>query len=263
MKRDPAARAMRRGKLSEREAVLEMVWFAVLVSAAAAGLVQTVTGFGSAIMLMLALPYFFDMLHAPALASAITLGLSVGLAWRFRKLINYRQTLPLAAVYVMASTLVISKAGALDLNLLSMAFGLFLILLSLYYLLLPKSVSLRPSLWSALLCAAAAGVCGGMFGIGGPLLVVYFLAVSESKNSYLANLQLLFAITNLVNTLTRAYYGIYTLALVPLTLVGILGINLGKLVGLRVLDRIDIERMKQVVYVFVGISGVLTLVGHL
>ena len=110
--------------------------------------------------------------------------------------------------------------------------------------------------------ALAAGVCGGLFSIGGPLLSIYFLAMFPSKRSYLANLQTLFVFTNLINTATRIYCGIYTWALVPLTLVGIVGVNVGKGIGLRILDRIDIRWMKRMVYIFIGISGVLTLIDH-
>ncbi|MGE4276309.1 MAG: sulfite exporter TauE/SafE family protein [Lawsonibacter sp.] len=240
-----------------------MIWFAVFFSAVAAGFIQSVTGFGSAVMMLLGISYFFDMLHAPAVVSVVALSLSAGLAWRFRKQVDYRQTIPVAVIYISVSTVIISFSGALDLNVLSLAFGLFLVALSLYYLLLSKSLAFHPGPICTVLCAASAGVSGGLFGVGGPLVAIYFLASAKSKESYVANLQFLFLITNTVNTIARIYHGIYTVELVPFTLVGIVGIQLGKLAGLRVLDRIDMERMKQSVYIFIGISGVLTVVSHL
>ena len=63
--------------------------------------------------------------------------------------------------------------------------------------------------------------------------------------------------------MVRIHYGIYTAELVPLSLVGIVGINLGKWAGLRILNRIDIERMKRIIYIFIGVSGILTIVNHL
>ena len=61
----------------------------------------------------------------------------------------------------------------------------------------------------------------------------------------------------------RVSEGIYTFDLLPYTLVGIVGITLGKLLGLRVLDKLDIDRMRRIVYAFVGISGVVNLVSNL
>lgn len=240
-----------------------MIWAAVFLSAAVAGLIQSVTGFGAAVMMMLVVPYFFDMIRAPALVSTVALGLSVVLAWRFRRYVEWKLTLPVAAVYILFSTAAISLLGSLDLNGLTIAFAVFLILLSLYYQFFAKSVAIRPTIASALVCGAVAGVCGGLFSIGGPISALYFLPAAKSKEHYIANLQMLFAITNSVNLVVRAVRGIYTLDLVPLTVLGILGVNLGKIAGLRVLDRLDIDKMKQIVYIFIGVSGVLTLVSHL
>ena len=75
-----------------------MIWAAVFLSAAVAGLIQSVTGFGAAVMMMLVVPYFLDMIRAPALVSTVALGLSVVLAWRFRRYVEWKLTLPVAAV---------------------------------------------------------------------------------------------------------------------------------------------------------------------
>lgn len=232
-------------------------------AAVGAGLIQTVTGFGAAVMMMLVLPSFFGLVQAPALASVIALGLSAGLFWKLRRQVDYKLVLIQAAIYVSVSTVTISQSGGFDIDLLALVFGLFLICLSLYYLFLSKAVAVRPGPVTALVCGVGAGFFGGLFGVGDPLSAVYFLAASKSKESYVANLQMLFVISNTVNTIVRVRYGVYTLALVPLSLVGIVGINLGKLAGLRILDRIDIEGMKRIVYIFIGVSGVLTLAGHL
>lgn len=231
----------------------------VFVTAAAAGFVQSVTGFGCAVVMMVVFPHLFDMLQAPALTSAIAFGLAVGLSWRFRAHVEARKALPMAATYVMMSTVAINLARGLDLERLTMVFGLFLMLLSAYYLFMPGGMRVGTSLAAGLPWAAVAGVTGGLFGIGGPLLVIYFLNASRSKESYIANLQMIYLFSNFFNTLTRTVHGIYTWELVPLTLLGVLSINLGKMAGLRVLDRIDIVKMKTLVYLFIGISGAINV----
>ena len=231
----------------------------VFSTALVAGVVQSITGFGCAVVMMVVFPHLFDMLHAPALTSAIAFGLAVGLAWRFRAHVEARKALPMAAAYVLMSTIAINLARGLDLERLTAVFGLFLILLSAYYLFVPGGMSVGTSLAAGLPWAVAAGVTGGLFSIGGPLLVIYFLNASKSKESYIANLQMIYLCSNFFNTLTRTIHGIYTWELVPLTLLGIVGINLGKVAGLRVLDRIDIARMKKLVYLLIGISGIINV----
>ena len=53
-----------------------MLYAISFFTAMAAGAIQTITGFGAAIILMTVLPYFFDILQASALASSITLGVT-------------------------------------------------------------------------------------------------------------------------------------------------------------------------------------------
>lgn len=240
-----------------------MVWIAVFLAAAAAGAIQSVTGFGAAVMMMLVVPHFFDMVRAPGLVSTICLGLGVALLWRFRKHVEWKVTLPVAAAYVLFSTLAIRMVGAVDLKALSVVFSIFLILLSLYYRFGEGRLTLRPTLTTALACGTAAGITGGLFGIGGPLVVLYFLPAARSKESYVANLQLLFTITNISGLAARVWTGIYTADLIPMTLLGVVGINLGKMVGLRVLDKLDIDRMRRIVYAFVGVAGAVNLVSNL
>ena len=49
------------------------------------GVVQTVTGFGGGIVMMLVFPYFFDITKAPALSAAIGMALSGSLTIKFWK----------------------------------------------------------------------------------------------------------------------------------------------------------------------------------
>ena len=47
-------------------------YIVIFLAAAVAGVIQTVTGFGAAVFMMLIMPYYFDMVTAPAITSAIT-----------------------------------------------------------------------------------------------------------------------------------------------------------------------------------------------
>jgi hypothetical protein len=238
-----------------------MLYLMLLIAAAAAGMLQTITGFGSAILLMLVLPHFFTMLQAPALSSSITLALTVALAWKFRKHLDLRLLLLPVLLYEVSSVAALTVADRLNLELLSLAFGVFLVALSLYFLLLSSTFTVRPTPVSAAVCSLISGVCSGLFGIGGPLMAVYFLSATDTKESYVANVQCLFAVTTGINLLIRMQKGFYTLDLLPFTLLGMVGISLGKALGLRVLNRIPIEAMKKLVYGFVGVAGVLNLLG--
>lgn len=241
------------------EAVI--LWLAIGGSAVLAGLIQSMTGFGAAVTMMLVVPRFFSMLQAPALTTAICMGLSAMLVWRFRTLVDLKFTLPLIVVYSLASMGTIQLAVGLDLKVLSVAFGVFLVGLSIYNLALAKSVALPATPAVGMTCALAAGVASGLFGTGGPIMAAYFLGAMKEKESYVANLQFVFMVTNFINWIVRVQKGIYTWNLLPLTVLGFVGINVGKVLGLKILDRIDLPLMQKIVYLFIGLSGVLTVVG--
>lgn len=240
-----------------------MVWLAVGLGAVLAGLVQTVTGFGSGVVLILILSHFFDMLAAPGINNTISLFLTVILAWQYRAYIDLKKVLLPGIPYVAVSMLTIQAARSADLSMLGVVFGLFLMTLSVYFLCFDKKVKLQANVPTALTCAVISGIFSGLFGVGGPLMALYFLQITHSREEYVGSLQLLFVVGNVLNTSTRIFSGIYTLALVPVTLVGVVGIFAGKLAGNRIAGKLDAETLKKIVYIFVGVSGVINLVQEL
>lgn len=240
-----------------------MIWLAVGLSSVAAGFLQTVTGFGAATVLMLVLPYFLDMAAAPALSSSICMGLAASLALRFRRAIRPRLVLLPSLIYTVTSVVAIRLAAGADLRLLSIAFGVFLILLSGYFLFFGSKAALKGGPMSMAVCSAVSGVCAGLFSIGGPTMALYYLAVTERKEEYLANIQFLFAFTYAAGLPARISSGAYTAALLPMTVLGIAAILAGRQLGLRVSERLDVERVKTLVFLYVGITGILTLIQQL
>ena len=240
-----------------------MLWISVVVMATLSGVVQAISGFGAGILMMLVLPQFFDMLTSSAIGSAISIGATGTLAWKFRKHMNLRITLLPAVVYMVCSLTVLNFIQGMDMALLTLVFGVFLVALSLYSFVFSKRMKLQPNWWTGTICAAISGVCSGLFGIGGPLMAVYFVSATEDKETYIGSLQGMFCVTSSVNLLMRVFKGIYTLDLLPLTLVGMLCINVGKLLGLRIVDRLNADTFRKVVYAFVGVAGILTILKNI
>ena len=240
-----------------------MLWLVLPLIAALGGIIHTITGFGSGIVMMLFLPSFLSMASAPALSSSINLFLSLVLAIKFRKHIRVRMFLLPIIPYLIGSTMAIYALSGFDMRMVAIAFGVFLIILSLYFTFVAKRVSVTPSWQTAVLCGGISGVTAGLFGIGGPLMALYFLAITDSKEEYTGNLQCMFTCTCLSNTMTRISQGYYTLDLIPLTILGLISINAGKSIGLKLLDKMDADLVRKVVYLFVGISGVLKVAQNL
>lgn len=228
-----------------------------------AGFVQSITGFGSSVVMMMVMPWFMDVLPASALSGAATLGLTSMMAWKYRKKMQLRSILLPLSVYCTASVAAVNIAGELDMELISMLMGLFFIALSVFFLFFSGRVKLKDNAPTALICGAVAGTISGLFSLGGPLMTLYFISVTEDREDYLARSQVMYFITGSVILISRVFKGIYTADLIPLTLVGMLGVNLGKAIGLRVAERINAAVFKKLVYLSVGIAGLVTVLEHL
>lgn len=240
-----------------------MVWLAVGLSSVAAGFLQTVTGFGAATVLMVVLPCFFDMVVSPALSSSICMGLAASLALRFRHAIRLRLVLFPILIYTAASVLSIRLSAEADLWLLSVIFGAFLVILSGYFLFFSSEAALKGGPLSMTICSIVSGVCAGLFSIGGPTMALYYLSAAKEKDEYIANIQFLFAVTYAAGLPARISSGAYTADLLPMTVLGIASILAGQQLGLSVSEKLDAELVKKLVFIYVGITGIITFIQQL
>lgn len=234
-----------------------------ILVAFAAGLLQAVTGFGGGIMIMTVLPSLISMNLAPAISGAICTPLSWSIAWKYRKFASLKTSCFPCIVYMIASSIAIRVSARVDMNYLKPVFGLLLVLMGLYFIFFSEKAKVNGNYLTAFVCSAASGLLGGFFGIGGPFLVLYFLAVTHSKEEYLGNINLLFAVTTLHQLLVRIHAGILTLDLAPLVLAGSCSVLLGRFLGSKIVERMDTGKMKTVIYLFLILSGIMTVINSL
>ena len=112
-------------------------------------------------------------------------------------------------------------------------------------------------------CGSLSGITNGMFGIGGPPIAVYYLAVSDSKEAYIGTTQFFFLITTLYTIVFRLSKGLICNGFWEYVLIGMVSILAGKLVGKKINDRISPETMKKCVYVCLFVTGVVTVIQSL
>ena len=167
-------------------------------------------------------------------------------------------------LYTVCSLVIINLLGNFDLHVLTALFGAFLIALAAYFLLFAKRVKLdQPGLAAGLVCSAFSGCCAGAFTIGGPMMALYFVAIARSKETYVGNMQFLFFTTNLINFTMRTVRGYFSAALLPMAGLGMVCILLGLWIGTRLSRKMSGDVARQVVYIGVGVSGLVTLVQEL
>lgn len=225
------------------------------------GFIQTTTGFGFGIFVMVFFPLYLLVLQASGLSSVIMIFLLSSLAWRYRKHLQWKQALLPAAIYLVVSTAVIRLAPHFSLTGINFWLGVLMIAIACYMAFMSKKISVRATPLSAAVCSSLSGVADGLFGIGGPPMTVYFMAVFGSdKLKYLGTIQCFFWATNLVNCVNRLSSGVLLPSTLLLAVPGIAGQFIGMAIGSKVVDRIRADQFRLFVYAFLGIAGVLTCI---
>ena len=99
---------------------------------------------------------------------------------------------------------------------------------------------------------------GGLFGVGGPCLALYMIAVADDEKTYLACLQAVFFLTNFIPTVDRVIRGVFTWEMVPVAIVGSIAALIGQFLGVKIGDKLDPDLTKRIIYICLAVSGLIT-----
>lgn len=229
----------------------------VLVSFVGA-LIQGVTGFGASLTIMTILPYFMALPQAVAISCVIPLAQMAALVWLYRRALNWRRVLVPSAFYLVGCWLSIRHTLSFDPTVLKFAFGIFLIVIGLYFLRFSDRAKVKDTIPVMVACSFISGLINGVFGIGGPLMVLYYMAACDSMEEYVANLQCCFLVTDIYCLVLRTQEGIFTADLIGPSLVGIVVILIGQALAARIVKKINSEAIiRRCTYVMVCVSGAI------
>lgn len=235
-----------------------------LIIAIGGGFIQATTGFGFGIFVMVFFPLYLPVLQASGLSSVILIFLLSSLAWRYRKYVQLKQVLLPVALYLVVSTTVIRLAPGFDLTGINFWLGIFMVVIAIYLAFMSKKISVQANFGTAAICSSLSGAADGLFGIGGPPMTIYFMAVfGNDKMRYLGTIQCFFWVTNLINCMNRLSSGILLNSTLILAIPGVIGQFIGVFFGSKVVDRINADQFRLFVYGFLGIAGVLTCVASI
>ena len=168
-------------------------YIVIFIFAVISGIAQGVCGFGAGVIMMIILPYFFSISQSAGIAGLISMALIVLMVIRYRKHIRMKNVIPPVILYAAVSATAIYFSPMVDQVLLKRLFGAFLILITLYHFFLDKKSSVKK--WPVPVSIAAiifSGACSGLFSVGGPLMVIYYMAHTDSKEEFLGTTEMLF-----------------------------------------------------------------------
>lgn len=232
----------------------------LILVGAGAGFVQRVSGFGLGIFAMLFLPYLMPSHAAAASVSCLfSCGTSVYNAAKYHKDTSFRTLLPLICAALVAVPVGVHFSASVPEKLLTTLLGVVLIALSIYFLFFSQRVHIRPTAFNGVLAGGLGGLLNGLFSTGGPPVVLYLVHATPDKLVYFATIQCYFAMTNIYATTVRAINSILTGEILLCAAVGLVGCAIGDTVGTRVFDKLNAQRVKQVIYAGMIVSGILMI----
>lgn len=235
-----------------------MLYLIIVVVSLVGALIQGVTGFGASLTIMTILPYFVSLPQSVALSGVIPLAQMVALVWLYRRALNWRRVLIPSAFYLVGCWLSIKHTLSFDPTALKFAFGIFLILVGIYFLKFSEKAKVKDTIPVMVICSFVSGLINGLFGIGGPLMVLYYMAACKSMSEYIACLQCCFFITDIYCLILRTQEGIFTADLIGPSIVGIIVILIGQAFAARIVKKINSEDIiRRCTYIMVCVSGVI------
>ncbi|MDD6283248.1 MAG: sulfite exporter TauE/SafE family protein [Oribacterium sp.] len=233
---------------------------AVIFGAAVLGsFIQSVSGFGYAIVLMSILPVFLSIQTASVLEVVTSSVMVCAIALRYWKNIRWRLiVLPMIANAVFGYIGICIQSAVPDV-MLRKILGICLIMLSFWMMKTRQAAKAGNWIMSGLAAGTLSGIMGGLMSIGGPPMVLYCLSVTDSKEEYAATLQMYFFLSSIYLLLTHIFMGHLTSQVWMSCIAAVLGLGIGTVVGLKVFRKIRQDAFRKVVCIFMVLAGVYML----
>lgn len=221
--------------------------------------VQRVSGIGYGIIVMLFFPLVLSMGEATALSGMGSLIASSVVAYTMRKHVNIKKAMMPMIPYCLIACLMMLFVKNAAHRLLMILLGIALCGMSVYCYFFSGRIRIRPTAKNAMIAGSIGGVLSGLFSMGGPPVMVYFISCSDTNDEYLANIQFFFVVSNTVSAVARFANGFVTPTVLWLLLPSAVAMVAANFLGGRVYKKISTEGLRKVVYGVVGLCGLLTI----
>lgn len=235
----------------------------VMIATLAGSYVQSVTGFGFGIIAMMFLPGLMAFTEANVLSSILGAFTSVMVILSVYRRVNWKNIVFPLISSTVTNYLAISFMSVAATDTLTLLLGIALFALSIYFFFFSSRIRIRATWYAGLIAGSVSGLMSGLFSIGGPAVVVYFLQSEKDTDSYVATISAYFLFSGIVSITLKALSGFVTGNVLAGTAIGVIGMVLGSLLGKRTRAAINPTLLKKAVYGFMAVSGLINVITSL
>jgi uncharacterized membrane protein YfcA len=228
------------------------------------GLLQGATSFGFAIFLMSLLPFVIPFKTASILVSFLNFIIGSQMFFLLRKNLNLKIFLAPVLSSIVSGMVGVHLLMLCREDLAKRILGAVLVLLAIYFVYFSnKNLRLVPNLKFGVIIGVISGLLCGMFNIGGPPLVIYYLYTTASNLEFKANIEFHFAIMALGTTMAHLAYGNVNPELIKLGVIGVISVVTAGFIGLKIFKRLNRNLLCKCIYILMFIMGALLVIkGH-
>lgn len=237
-----------------------MTYLWVAIIALLGSMLQTSTGFGFAIVTMALWPFFIPFKAAAAVEGFSAFVMVIYISIKLRKHINFKMLIFPTISSLITGTLGVFLLVSTGEAILRRALGAVLFLMSIYLFLFSERIKIKPTPAKGLLAGAISGILNGLFNVGGPPMVVYFLSSTDDKLEYNATIQFYFTLSAISVLGMHLAMGNFSLDIAKLSLASACGLVLGVFAGMYLFKKFSINTIKKTVYQSMAVFGLMLLI---
>ncbi len=237
-----------------------MQYILLLIICIIGSAIQSSIGFGFA---MLAIPLFSLVLpikYSILILAVSAMVLSVHILIKIRLKVKWKLVLPVIVYIFIGQYIGTRLLFSLDIIILKNILGIILIIISIFMYFGFNKIKIRINTPKTIFFGSLSGLLGGMLGISGPPLVIYYFSVLDNKEEYQSSMQATLLSICIFTLVLHGYYGNISSDVLPFSLFGITGVFIGSSIGLFIFRRLKKESLNKPVYAFIFLMGVWMIV---
>ncbi|WP_244504304.1 sulfite exporter TauE/SafE family protein [Salibacterium halotolerans] len=210
--------------------------------------IQGASGFGFGLFAMSFLPFLFSVKDSTLLVMALALVTCLTIFLKVYSHINIRRLAVLLGAAVagrIGAYFVLHNFGEMD----ELKKVLGFVLIGMVFFILfqnnPDTEKRREHPALPISMGVLGGFIGGVFVVGGPFFVFYFLMVCKDKYEYTANIQAVFLVTGLTTLLMHGVSGDIHANLLLYFVIGVLSVITGSRLGMKWFKHLSQHHIKR------------------
>ncbi len=226
--------------------------------ALAAEILGTVGGFGSSLFFVPIAAYFLDFHSVLGITALFHVSSNLTKIAFFRKGFDKKLVISIGVPAILFVIVGAFLSKFIETIVLEISLGLFLIVVSLVFLIF-KKLAVKPTLCNSIVGGTFSGFIAGLLGTGGAIRGITLAAYSLRMEVFIATsaiIDLGIDSSRSVVYYLNGYVHTHDLYLVPILLVVSI---VGTFIGKKILTRISENQFKSIVLVLVLITGIVTL----